>query len=43
MNGLIESAKIPVICHIVELMKDMPPKNKTKLQFAFDLKEVSYR
>ena len=38
--GLAESCKVPVVAQIVDLIQKGVVKNRTFLQFAFDLVEV---
>jgi hypothetical protein len=35
--------KIPIICHVVHLMEQEVIKDKTYMQFAFDLSELCYK
>ena len=37
MMGYFEASKVPVVCHIVQLLRKGVIKNKTYQQFAYDL------
>ena len=39
--GFDECYKIPIVCHIVHLMREGIIKKKTGMDFAFDLQEVN--
>jgi hypothetical protein len=43
MNGVFECASIPIICHVIELVKKGVIKNKSYEQFSYDLLEANYR
>ena len=43
LSGFFECAKIPVICHITDLIRDKVIKDKDYYEFAFDLLTASHQ
>lgn len=43
MQGYFETCKIPVICQVMQMKQDGKLKDKTNLQFAFDLQTAAYK
>ena len=42
-DEIFEELMVPLICHVVDLIKNGTIFGKTYLQFAFELTEVKYR
>ena len=43
LTGMYESALVPVVCQVTEFYKMGYFKDKSYLQFAFELQEAFYR
>jgi hypothetical protein len=43
MMGLFQAFQVPLICHLVEMVKQKKLRFKTWQEIAYDLQEVSYR
>ena len=43
MMGYNETFRIAIVCQIVDLMDRKLIKNKTYMQFAFDLSEITHK